>query len=356
MNKEKIDFTFFENKPTFRTLFIHISLFIATFFATCLSGALWGNVNFLELSNWQYGITYSILILTFLTSHEFGHYIAARIYGVDATLPFYIPFPPSSLMPSFGTFGAVIKMRSPIPSRKALFDIGIAGPLAGFVVCFIFLIIGFITLPPKDYIYVLHPEYLTMFNGEIPAVGLHFGNTILFNLLSSIFGSSVNWIPPMNEIYHFPFLNVGWFGLFVTSLNLLPIGQLDGGHVTYAMFGKNHKRIAKVVWYVLILIGSGSVLNALNDALSMDYANVIFLFFQNNLKPVLEFIDNMIPGYYNCWGGWLFWALITKFFIKLEHPPIQATDDIGNTRRILGWVAIAIFILCFSWDGIFYIE
>jgi membrane-associated protease RseP (regulator of RpoE activity) len=355
-NNELKQFTFFQNKPAARVILLHSGLFILTFFTTCIAGALWANQDFTDLGNFYYGATYAVLILTFLTCHEFGHYIAARIHGVDATLPYYIPFPPSVYFPNFGTFGAVIKTKTPILSRKALFDIGAAGPIAGFIVCFIFLIIGLVTLPSKDFIYTLHPEYLTKFNGEIPNYGLHFGDTILYWLMAKLFANPEGWLPPMNEIYHYPFLNVGWFGLFVTSLNLLPLGQLDGGHIVYAMFGKFHSKIARVVFWVLFIIGFGSIFSTFYELLQIDDPNRIFLFVQKVFLPPLEWLKSQVPWYFECWGGWLFWAIIARIFIKLDHPPIEDNTELSSGRKALGWIAILIFILSFAWNGIFFVE
>ena len=175
-------------------VWLHLLLFIATSLTAVMAGSYWSNHDPMDLGNWKFGLTYAILILTFISSHEFGHYFAARIHKVDATLPFYIPAP-FQLMP-FGTFGAVIKTRSAIPSRKALFDIGVAGPLAGFIISLAFLIIGLATLPPKEFIYNIHPEYMIYF-GDIPGHGMHFGDTALFTLLASVFKNPDVWLPPM---------------------------------------------------------------------------------------------------------------------------------------------------------------
>jgi membrane-associated protease RseP (regulator of RpoE activity) len=349
-------FLFFSEKPQAKTLLLHISLFILTFLTCSIAGTLWANQDFTDLANINSGFTYAVLILTFLSSHEFGHYIAARIHGVEATLPFYIPFPPFMGFPSFGTFGAVIKTRSPIYTKKALFDIGASGPLAGFAVCFLFLFIGLITLPPKEVIYEFHPEYITNFGGLIPATGLHFGDTLLYWIMSHLFANPTAWLPPMNEIYHYPLLNVGWFGLFVTSLNLLPFGQLDGGHIAYAMFGAKQKIIAKVVFITLLVIGGLSMLGVAYELLQVDSSSKIVIFLQNMLLPPLIWLKNNIPFIYSLWSGWLFWALLGLFVVKLPHPAIGGDDEINQPRRILGWLAAAILITSFSWNGIYLIE
>lgn len=338
------------------SLIIHLGLFVATFITCSIAGAQWANVDFTEVLNWHYGITYAVLILTFLSAHEFGHYFAAKYYGVDATLPYYIPFPiPITI--NFGTFGAVIKTRSPIPNSKALFDIGAAGPIAGFIVSLIFLIYGFATLPPIDFLYSIHPEYITLYGGEIPNKSLFFGDTILFWLLAKLFANPNGFLPPMNEIYHYPFLNVGWFGLFVTTLNMLPIGQLDGGHITYAMFGRTkHAKIARICWGILIILGVFSLFGALYESLKVDNPNKLIIWFQELFLPILSFIDTKVPFIFKCWFGWLVWALVTKFFVKLDHPPVLQEQDIGVVRKIIGWITIVILLLSFSYNGIYFIE
>lgn len=343
-------------KKTKSSLIIHIGLFVATFITCSIAGTQWANVDFTEVLNWHYGITYAVLILTFLSAHEFGHYFAAKYYGVDATLPYYIPFPiPIAI--NFGTLGAVIKTRSPIPNSKALFDIGAAGPIAGFIVSLIFLIYGFATLPPIDFLYSIHPEYITLYGGEIPNKSLFFGDTILFWLLAKLFANPNGFLPPMNEIYHYPFLNVGWFGLFVTTLNMLPIGQLDGGHITYAMFGRTkHAKIARICWGILIILGIFSLFGALYEALKVDNPNKLIIWFQELLLPILSFIDTKIPFIFKSWLGWLVWALVTKFFVKLDHPPVLQEGDIGVARKTIGWITIIILLLSFSYNGIYFIE
>lgn len=333
---------------------LHLLLFAATLITTMIAGTQWAMKNYLEVNNWHYGLTYAILIMTFLTSHEMGHYIASKIHKVDASLPFFIPVPLPELNP-FGTFGAVIATRSQIPSRKVMFDIGVAGPLAGFVVSLIILIMGFTHLPSKESIYQIHPEYLIKYNGEIPQTGLHFGNNLLFVILAKIFANSNGWLPPMNEIYHYPYLCVGWFGLFVTLLNLLPFGQLDGGHIVYAMFGEKQWKIAKVLWWGLVIFGLGSILNSLLLLLEeVDYPALFYIWMQDNLLPLLQKIKSIFPFWFEAWGGWLFWAIITRLFIKLPHPYIPADKPIGKTRYTLGWIAIIILVLSFTPNGIYF--
>ncbi len=291
-----------------------------TLFTATLAGVQWLNKDFLELTNLPLGVPYSILLVLMLGSHEFGHYIAARIHKVDATLPYFIPFPSlyGFLVP-FGTLGAVIRVRSAIPSRKATFDIGASGPIAGFIVSCAILVVGFRTLPGIDYLYSIHPEYAQM--TSIPATGLTFGRSILFTAIERIFAPAGAFVPPMNEIYHYPFLCVGWFGLFVTALNLIPIGQLDGGHIIFAMFSTKHQRIGQIALILLLIFGALGTL------------------------PLLGYDFNY------GWVGWLFWAIVLTLFLRramFARPPIEDMSSLSLSRTIVGWICILIFVISFS--------
>jgi membrane-associated protease RseP (regulator of RpoE activity) len=275
---------------------------------------MWLNKDPLELANFWYGLPYSISLLAMLSAHEFGHYFAAKYHKIITTLPYYIPAPPFLVNP-FGTLGAVIRIRSRLSSKKSIFDIGITGPIAGFIVTILILVYGFLTLPDKSYIYTIHPEYLP--TGEIPENGLTFGQSIFFYGMTKLFSSN-GFIPPMNEIYHYPYLCVGWFGLFVTALNLMPVGQLDGGHVIYALIGgKKQGVIAKTFFILLIAVGS------------------------------LSFIPFFSSKLYLASMGWLLWAAILYFVIKLKHPEINDETPLTPNRQMLGWITFCIFILTF---------
>jgi membrane-associated protease RseP (regulator of RpoE activity) len=337
-------------------LFVYLLLFLATFLTSTIAGTQWAFKDYTNILNWHYGLTYAILIMTFLLSHEMGHYIAARLHKIDATLPFFIPVPVPDLFP-FGTFGAVIKTRTPIPSNKVLFDIGVSGPIAGFIVCVCYLIYGLTTLPTIDFIYQIHPEYLVKYGGKIPDVSLHFGDTLLYHFLSSFFANPRGFLPPMNEIYHYPFLNVGWFGLFVTTMNMLPFGQLDGGHVIYAMFGRKWQgRISRVIWWLIVTLGFGTLLNLLYIVLQDDYPYSFYISMQNFLLPILEWIKTNAGWYFRGWGGWLFWGLVARFYIKLDHPPVFQEEKLDSKRMVIGMFALLILILCFSYNGIYFVE
>ncbi len=295
----------------------HIGLFLLTFITTTLGGVYWGGNDPYNISNFALGLTYSCLILFIISAHEFGHYFAAKIHKVDVTLPYYIPFPFLFLNP-FGTMGAVIRMRSAASTRKALFDIGVAGPIAGWIASVIILIIGFTTLPSIEFLFKIHPDYAM--NGVL-VQGETFGYSILFKSFEWLFASPSGFMPPMNEVYHYPFLCAGWFGLLITALNMMPAGQLDGGHISYTMFGsKSSSIIGHVVVGILFIMGVIGLLPLID--INVDFGSV----------------------------NWLVWALLITFVIKIPHPPTVNHDPepLSKTRMAIGWFTFLILILSFA--------
>ena len=300
---------------------LHIGLFIFTFITTTIAGAEWisATPGPYEISFLAKGLPYSLSMLFILSCHEFGHYFAAKIHKVDATLPFFIPFPSIAGFLNFGTMGAVIKTRSPIETRKAMFDIGVAGPIAGFIACLIILFWGFTHVPGKEYILNIHPDYFANDFGK-GQLELAFGNTFIFSLFKDIFVDPSTFFPPMSEIYHYPYLCVGWFGLFVTAMNMIPVGQLDGGHISYTMFGdETHYKGAVISFSLLFILGTLGLLEGVLDI-----------------------------GITFGWSGWLFWALILYFFIKLKHPPVPDNTELDFKRKLLGYISFIILLLSFS--------
>lgn len=334
-----------------RRILLHGALFVATFITCMMAGAQWLMVDVSDVANWSSGLTYAILVMTFLATHEFGHYFAARIHGVDASLPYFIPVP-ATIMP-FGTFGAVIRTRTPMLSRKVLFDIGVSGPIAGFIVCLAFLIVGFATLPGPEYILSIHPEYNSI--ADIPATGLMFGDSILFSAIRWIFSSSA-FIPPMNEVYHYPFLCVGWFGLFVTSLNMLPFGQLDGGHVLYALIGKKQHTVGQVLWWTFFALAIFTMLNVVHQLLVPDSPEGWVVWLQTFVDPYLRGVIEALPWLFQMGELWLLWLLIVRFLVKIEHPIIEDEEVLSPRRKLIGWTAIAILILSFSPRAIYFAQ
>ena len=300
---------------------LHAGLFVFTFITTTIAGAQWvsGQPGPYQLSFLMKGLPYSVSIMFIISCHEFGHYFAAVYHKVKATLPYYIPFPPIWIFINFGTMGAVIRTKSPIYTKKAMFDIGVAGPIAGFIACIIVLVYGFTHMPGLNYLLAIHPDYFSPNYGK-NALDLTFGNTILFSFLKMIFIHSGQFFPPMSEVYHYPYLCVGWFGLFVTAMNMIPIGQLDGGHVSYTMFGEeNHFKIAVVSFAILMVLG---------------------------LLGLVEGVLNLSTNF--GWSGWLFWALLLFFIIKLKHPPVPDDSELDSRRKLIGWLSLVIFIISFS--------
>lgn len=234
------------------------------------------------------GLSFSAALLTILTAHEMGHYLACRYYGVRATLPFFIPAPPLFLA---GTFGAFIKMKSPIPSRRALFDIGLAGPLAGFVALLPIAFGGLLTLQPAAL--------------QSGGPGLVFNDPLLFQIVAKLTGVNLASASPN------PFYLAAWIGLLVTSLNLMPVGQLDGGHGTFAMFGlRAHKLIGRLAFITVAVMS------------------------------VLGFIWHGSPS------GFLYTVLLAVM-LRVRHPSPQAMEPLGWVRIIVGILTLVVFALSF---------
>jgi len=234
------------------------------------------------------GVTFSASLLAILFSHEMGHYLACRYYKVDATLPYFIPAPPLLLA---GTFGAFIKIRSPIPSRRALFDIGLAGPLVGFVVAIPVSLIGVLTigapLEPKDHL-------------------IFFNDPLLFRLISKLAGIPLDPNSPTN-----PYYMAAWLGLLVTSLNLMPVGQLDGGHGTFALFGpRAHKLIGRLAFITIAVLA------------------------------VLGFWWHGSPS------GFLY-AVLLGIMMKVPHPEPAVMEPLGTKRIAIAILTLIVFALCF---------
>lgn len=234
------------------------------------------------------GLTFSTALLTILTAHEMGHYLACRYYGVRATLPFFIPAPPLFLA---GTFGAFIKMKSPIPSRRALFDIGLAGPLAGFVALLPVSFAGLLTLhqaPPS-------------LSGQV----IIFNDPLLFQIIAKLAGANLADALPN------PFYMAAWIGLLVTSLNLMPVGQLDGGHGTFAVFGQRPHKIIGRLAFIAVAVMS-----------------------------VLGFIWHGSPS------GFLYTVLL-GVMLKVRHPAPQEMEPLGRARVVVAVITLIVFVLSF---------
>ena len=275
---------------------LHVLLLVLTFGTTTLVGASFavsfrpsllppGGFNPARLSALLGGaLSFSLPLLAILFSHEMGHYLTCRKYGIDASPPYFIPFP--TLV---GTLGAFIRIREPIRDKRQLFDVGVAGPIAGFVVALPLLVWGVLHSRPN-----LQP--------------LLEPGTIIFR-----YPLAVTWVQKLalgftfssEQAVEHPVFLAAWFGLFVTALNLLPLGQLDGGHALYAVFGKRQKTIAIPILVALALLG---------------------------LK----------------WPGWWLWVVVT-LVIGIRHPPVIDEEiPLDRKRLVVAALVLLILAVCFA--------
>ncbi len=378
---------------------LHVGLFVATFACMVWCGgllvgrsALWGGAEgdgtfgsdlaatlglLADPVFLHDGVVYAASFLLFLTVHEFGHYIAARVRKTRVSLPYYIPIP---LPGTLGTLGAVIRIKEPLRRTRQLFDIGAAGPLAGFVVAVGVLLAAVLTLPPPEYLLgvVGHADKVDAFlaTGQFPAfdpsamkpktMALVLGDTPLFRLITALGYTRI----PGDEILHYPLLLAGWFGLFFTALNLLPVGQLDGGHVVYALFGPAvHRVVARVTTILLLLSGGLGLVSGLVGTMPawqvwLSLALVVALAFARLFEGewrlvvpavlgsvgVVWGVVTFLPGLAASvgWAGWLFWVGLILFVIRVDHPPVRMQEPLTPGRKVLGYLCILIFLLCFS--------
>jgi membrane-associated protease RseP (regulator of RpoE activity) len=278
-----------------RPIWINITLLIATIITTVLTGSimylgysdLWNITNKIEVINpinLLYGAAlFALPLMSILFIHEMGHYFISKKHGIKTSLPFFMPIPP--IVPGFniGTFGALISSGDPMPNKKALFDVGFSGPLAGFIIAIPVTIIGLAT-----------SEIIQI--SEVMAGETILGSSLLFTLLSNVLLD----VPKGFALNMNPTAFAGWVGLLITSINLLPAGQLDGGHIFRAVLGKKQKYAGWVAIFIMIFT------------------------------------------------GWTFFAIIIVFMMGMMHPPPLNDDtEIDIKRRLLFFVALTILILCF---------
>lgn len=357
-------------------IWLHIGLFVLTFIVTTFAGAEWryGKVIWMEGYDWhdfKSGLAFSFPLLLFLTVHEFGHFFTAKKHKVNASLPYFIPLWFLGLGPSIGTMGAVIRIRQFIQSRKQHFDIGIAGPLAGFVIALGVLYYGFTHLPPQDYIFQIHPEYQELgANWQEKAYGeevgqFYLGKNLLFVLMEDWLVENPARMPNAFEIIHYPWLFAGFLGLFFTALNLLPIGQLDGGHILYGLVGHRRHKIVATVLFVLLVFWAGLGFLDPGDQESLMMwvpLNVLFAWYlfgrlemgrAQKLILALSVVLTQLLVMYNLpevrgYSGWMLFAFLIGRFLGVYHPPALFDQPLSTGRKVLGWLALLIFILCFS--------
>jgi len=265
---------------------VNIVLFICTIGTTVLAGALQQGVNpVADPSQLIKGLPFSAALLFILLAHEMGHFLTSRYYRIDASLPYFIPAPTF-----IGTFGAFIKMRSPMLNKRVLLDVGANGPLAGLLVTIPVLAVGLKLSEVK--------ALTTPLEG-----GMTLGSSLILYFMTTVI---LGTLPDTHQVILHPLGFAGWIGLLVTSMNLIPVGQLDGGHIAYAVFGRRTKHISTAV--LICLLGLG------------------------------------------IWASqmWLMWALILFALLGIRHPaPLDHDAPLDGRRRMLGLGMLVIFVLTF---------
>jgi membrane-associated protease RseP (regulator of RpoE activity) len=307
------------SKPARRPYWLHLLLLLLTFGTTLVVGAqlafnyhhrlpsfefgpggmplfhpmwVWHNPSLL-LS----GIPFSVTLMCILMAHEMGHFVLCEKYNVYATLPFFIPAPTL-----IGTMGAFIRIKSPIRSRQALFDIGIAGPIAGFVAALPFLFIGLALSRPVGF---AHES------------GYEIGFPLVFRLMYLVVKPLTHQHAAITQLSLHPIAIAAWVGMFATALNLIPGGQLDGGHIVYAVAPHAHKRVTRLAVVILSLLG---------------------------LVGLLRLVVAEGRGW--AWPGWLLWAIILGA-TGWRHPAVPLWPGLDGTRRWLALVALLLLLLTF---------
>lgn len=396
-----------------RTGLTQLILFVITFITTTLAGAEWRYLEtfltgfrrpFMEF--FLGGLGFSIPLLLTLTVHEFGHYFTAKRNNLEVSLPYYIPMYFFGIPGAIGTMGAFIRIREAIRSRKVIFDVGIAGPLAGFVIALGVLFYGFTHLPPPEHVYEAHPEYLiwgddyadivyeldsvilksdlthldpavynqlpdTMYFSSEAAIGL--GNSLLFSFFENYVASNPEWVPNHYETIHYPWLFAGYLALFFTALNLLPIGQLDGGHILFGLIGeKQHKYVSGALFLAMVFYGGLGVITpqSFNEdtflglpafiykpGLYLLFLYYMFYTFSHSprerlLVTLCVFVGQFllatfVPDFH---GNvfWLVFGFLIGRFLGVFHPPVLHNKPLDWKRKVLGWLALVIFVLSFS--------
>jgi membrane-associated protease RseP (regulator of RpoE activity) len=243
-----------------------------------------------NLAPWFNGLIFSFTLLVILGAHELGHYLTCRYYHIQASLPYFIPVPPPL---GVGTLGAFIKIKSPIHTRRALFDVGLSGPLAGFIFAL-----------PAAFAGIYFGQASPLTTTTAPET-ISFNYPLLFTLIAKLTGTTPNVI--WNPIWF-----ACWVGMLATALNLLPVGQLDGGHVVYALFGKKGHRLVAV----LVTFSQAAI-------------------------AAIAFTE------YNWAGGFIYTIMLT-ILLMLRHPQVtDETEPLGRSRQVFGFIALIVFILSF---------
>ena len=266
--------------PRFPINFKTVSIFLGLFLATVAT--TW----------WVWGPWYSFGLLLILGTHEFGHYWACRVNNVNSSLPNFIPMPPIPFFLNIGTMGAFIMMKEPMPNRKALMEIGASGPIAGFIVAVPVFVVGLLN---SDVTHVQNVD---------PMNTIRLGESLLYMaMVKGVLGVSPFSIDETVLLH--PLAYAGWLGMFFTALNLLPMGQLDGGHVVYSLFDRKRSLLVARLFFIALIV------------LGFD------------------------------WAGWWVWAGLV-FMMRLRHPPVlDEATPLEPKHRLIGYASLAILIITF---------
>lgn len=294
--------------PRFPGWVVNLAFFAFTVFSTLAAGATSADLPLLEAL--RSGVPYSAALMAILVCHEMGHYLAARRHRVDVSLPYFLPLPIGGI----GTLGAVIRIRSRLPSMKAVLDIGAAGPIAGFVVGLPLLVWGFAHSPVTHDLSAPDPAFQSPFSyvsawvhsGHRPTAPdiklLYYGDSLLTWLVGL---ATHGRLPPGADVFLHPVARAAWVGMLVTTMNLTPIGQLDGGHVVYALFGKWGHLASRVCSHALLGLGIFASLN------------------------------------------WLVWWAATRFAVGLRHPAPETVEPLTPGRKAVAVLSLVILVLTF---------
>jgi len=363
-------------------------LFLAiTTITTTLAGAEWMTGNFwinfgqgkvLGQNDFWRGLQFSLPFIGILTVHEFGHYFFAKKYKADVTLPLYIPMWLGFVAwPSIGTMGAFIRLKSQLKSRTEYFDVGVAGPLAGFLGAVLLLFYGFTHLPPLDYLFNVHPEY-AKYGADYakhvyanPGANIKLGSNLIFEFFENYVVSDKSLIPNRYEMMHYPFLFAGFLALFFTALNLLPIGQLDGGHILFSVFGsKVHSVVSPTLFVLFIFYASlgapmpidfqydtflteklwdnfliiGVIYISVSRVFELPLNNLTLTLGIFGLQYVLKVFMPGLEGY----SGWTIFGLLLGRFLGIYHPPVNENSGLSKGRIFIALLSLIVFVLCFS--------
>ncbi len=298
-------------------------LFLLTMASTTLAGAAYVGADF---SRWWEGLQFSVPLLAILLTHELGHFLSARHHGVDVSPPYFIPLPP---MLGIGTLGAVIRIREPIASRNALMHIGAARPLAGFAVAVAVISVGVFWSPVE-----------TLPAGVSGGL-LHEGNSILYASLKWLVHGE--FLPAGNrDMMMHPMAFAGWIGLFITMINLIPVGQLDGGHVAFAWFGDRYRRVSSMVHRLLPVFGLVVFAWVTLDEFARISPMTVAAGWRTWLDSAMTGLGSAMP--------WFLWPTLLWVLVRLSggmpHPPV-GPDELSTNSVRLGVATLILFVVIF---------